>query len=76
MCPSRASVRKEVDTMKRLGLFTGKIYEDGYDAALIEECCLCLSDKQAEDAAFVEQMRTKSSEKCARCMGCPASQTN
>ncbi len=62
--------------MKRLGLCTGKIYEDGYDETLIEECCLLLSDKQANDTAYIEMMRKQNAPRCARCMGCPASQAH
>lgn len=58
--------------MKRLGLFTGKIYESDNDEALNTECCFQLSDQQAANAAFVEQLRAGSAQKCARCKGCIA----
>ena len=58
--------------MKRLGLFTGKIYEGTNDEALNTECCYQLSDEQAANDSFVALLRAKSAEKCTRCKGCLA----
>ena len=57
--------------MKRLGLFTGKVYNDNCDLSIVKECCLLISDKQASDDAFIQREHAKYSKKCARCMGCP-----
>lgn len=56
--------------MKRLGLFTGRIYEEGCDVNNIEECCVLVSDEQIVDKIFVEKKRQ---EHCCGCHGCPSS---
>ena len=60
--------------MKRLGLFTGTVYPDDCDLSKVTECCLQLSEKQADDKAFIEQERIKNLAKCIGCMGCPTAQ--
>lgn len=58
--------------MKRLGKFSGKIYE--YDEIkTIEECCLCITDEQANDEEFISNYRSKSLLDCIGCNGCPLS---
>ena len=61
--------------MKRLGFFTGKIYDDkDYNCRNYPECCLCLSDERAEDEEYLNKERLKNKIKCSGCNGCPASQ--
>ena len=59
--------------MKRLGKFSGKIYDESYDIDLIEECCLLISDEQAENEEFIRSQRVKNLLICAQCYGCPRS---
>lgn len=60
--------------MKRLGKFTGIIYDENYDFSQCPECCLCITDEQANDEKFVNDYRVKSLVTCIGCMGCPAAE--
>lgn len=62
--------------MKRLGLFTGKIYtQEDFDADTIRECCACLTDSEAADTEYVVDKHLSYREHCVNCYGCPESQT-
>lgn len=58
--------------MARLGKFTGTVYSDDYDFSRCPECCLCLTDEQANDPEFLKEQRNKSLLQCVTCFGCPA----
>ena len=45
--------------MKRLGKFTGKIYDDDFDFSKCLECCVCISPEQANDEKFIADRHTK-----------------
>ena len=60
--------------MKRLGKYTGKIYDEDYDFSNCPECCLCLTKEQEKDEQYISNMRVKNTIDCATCFGgCPAS---
>lgn len=58
--------------MKRLGKFTGKIYDDNYNFELCPECCVCISDDEAENDSFLSERHNKDLLECLNCMSCPA----
>lgn len=60
--------------MKRLGHFTKTIYDENYDFSNCPECCLMITDEQANDEEFINQQHLKDLMNCITCMGCPASQ--
>lgn len=60
--------------MKRLGKFTKTIYDEDYDFSRCPECCVQLTDDQAEDEEFINAHHVKDLMDCVRCFGCPASQ--
>lgn len=60
--------------MKRLGYFTGKIYDESIDTATIQECCLSLTEEQAKDEDFIQKKNFENKMKCITCFGCPISQ--
>lgn len=84
---SIASIKKEKDGIvftaklnekrytktKRLGKFTGTIYNEDYDFSKCPECCNILTDSQANDSAFIEAKKLSNRSTCTFCMGCPAS---
>lgn len=57
--------------MKRLGHFSGKIYDENYDTNLIEECCLLIPDELAEDEEYLHSKHAKHLLICVQCRGCP-----
>ena len=59
--------------MKRLGKFTGKIYDEDYDFSKCPECCLLISEEEAKDENFLREARFANYLSCAGCFGCPAS---
>ena len=59
--------------MKRLGVFSGKIYDEDYDTNKIEECCFLITSEQAQDKDFCK-VKIKRKNVCLNCMGCPVSQ--
>lgn len=62
--------------MKRLGLFTGKIYtEDDFKEDKIHECCVCISDSGAADTEYVVDKHLSYRDRCTNCYGCPESRT-
>lgn len=62
--------------MKRLGLFTGKVYtQEDFDNHNIHECCLCITDSEAEDTEYIVNKHLSHMEECRRCYGCPESRS-
>lgn len=59
--------------MKRLGKFTGQIYDENYDFSNCPECCVCISDKKALDDKFIQEKHMNHLIDCLKCFGCPAS---
>ena len=55
--------------MKRLGLFSGKIYNED-EVKTMNECGLCMTDEQAHNTEFIEKMRDENLDKCINCFGC------
>lgn len=62
--------------MKRLGFYTGKIYDDTVDPSTIEECALALNYKEpiTDDGPYVVNKRAELKRRCEGCYGCPESQ--
>lgn len=58
--------------MIRLGKFTGTIYNEDYDFSKCPECCVCVSDNQANNKALIAERHEKDLLDCIQCMGCPA----
>lgn len=58
--------------MKRLGKYTGKIYDDDYNFEMCPECCVCISDEDADNEDFVSERHSKDLIGCVSCMGSPA----
>lgn len=60
--------------MKRLGKFSGRIYNMG--ERNIEECCTIITDEQAADNEFIERHHKMDDLECKLCTGpykCPMS---
>lgn len=53
--------------MKRIGFFTGKIYDENHDVSKIGECCLMFS----EDSCSIDHKELK--KRCDGCHCCPES---
>lgn len=64
--------KKRSTKMKRLGKFTGTIYNEDYDFSKCPECCIILTDSQANDSAFIEAKKLSNRSTCTFCMACPA----
>ena len=62
--------------MKRLGKYTGRVYNEDYDFSNCQECCVCITDEQATDTEFIDSHHLKDIMQCALCHGCPAAQTS
>ena len=62
--------------MKRLGFFTGKIYgEEDFNTDSIRECCLSITDSQAEDTEYIVDKYAACHSNCYGCYGCPEGQS-
>lgn len=59
--------------MKRLGKFTGKIYDES-EIVNMGECGICITDTQAEDEKWIKTTHLKSLTECVKCCGCPTAQ--
>ena len=59
--------------MKRLGMYSGKIYESDYDVNQIEECCLCISDEEANNKEWIANKHSEHVGECSNCFSCPLS---
>ena len=57
--------------MKKLGMFTGKVYEDNDISP--QECCLQISEEEASNEDRLRVLRTINSVKCRDCYGCSES---
>jgi len=63
--------------MKRLGKFTGKIYnESDFENGGIYECATLISDEQANDENFIQEHHLVDLTACLNCFNCPASQSS
>ena len=61
--------------MKRLGKYSGKIYDENYDISQCKECCNVITDEQANDERFLNKKRAENLFDCLCCTcGCPISQ--
>lgn len=58
--------------MRRVGNFTGKIYDADYDFAHCPECCTMISEDQLSNEGFLQNLRQNNILKCLSCAGCPA----
>lgn len=59
--------------MKRLGKFSGKIYDEQYETRDIKECCQIITDEQAGDEKWVEERHLEHLKTCVTCFQCPLS---
>lgn len=57
------------DTSKRLGYFTGRVYDD--NTAL--ECCAILNERTARSVALQNRLFEQIHKNCKGCYGCPES---
>lgn len=62
--------------MKRLGIFTGRVYDEHYDLNKIKECCREISDETANNPNLVKFIYLTEKQNCEGCFGCPASRNN
>lgn len=58
--------------MKRIGKLSGKIYPDDYDFSKCPECCICISDDEANKFVsdpdyYIKGLKVD----CEGCRGCP-----
>lgn len=58
--------------MKRLGKYSGKIYE-GDEIKTMEECGICITDEEAADKEFINNHHLKDLIECIGCTACPLS---
>lgn len=56
--------------MKRLGKFSGKIYNES-ETKDMRECGVMISDEQAQDEEFIRIHRIEDLLDCLKCFGCP-----
>lgn len=59
--------------MKRLGKFSGIIYEED-EVNNMEECGVLLTDAQANDEEFIKSHHLLDQIECSLCRGCPKAQ--
>ena len=59
--------------MKRLGFFTGKIYDETIDTASIKECCLYLTKDNENNEEYIAERKADNKQRCMSCFGCPIS---
>lgn len=61
--------------MKRMGFYTGKIYDDSTDPKDIKECCQCINYKEPilEDEELIIRKCRMLHERCIGCNGCEES---
>lgn len=62
--------------MKRLGFYTGKLYDETVDPSTIGECCQTLKWKEPiyDDEELIVKKRAEFKERCKGCNGCQESQ--
>ena len=56
--------------MKRLGKFSGQIYEES-EVKDMTECGVCITDEQSNDEEFIQKHHLKDLLDCVTCFGCP-----
>lgn len=59
--------------MKRLGKYSGGIYEEN-EVHTMEECGVCITDKQAKDEEWVSKHHVDDLMECITCCGCSLAQ--
>lgn len=60
--------------MKRLGKFTGRVYDEN-EVKGMKECGVCITDEQANDENWIKDRHIKDLIDCIKCGGgCPQSQ--
>lgn len=59
--------------MKRFGKYSGRIYEEN-EVYTMEECGVCITDKQAKDEEWVSKHHVDDLMECITCCGCPLAQ--
>lgn len=60
--------------MKRMGIYSGKIYEDN-DENMHRECCLVLTEAEAKlDKIRLKLLQWKHNWQCKGCHACPEAQ--
>ena len=62
--------------MKKLGKFTKTIYGEDYDFSQCPECCVQISDEEAQNEDFINAQHMKDLLDCCGCFGCQAAQSN
>ena len=61
--------------MKRLGKFTGQVYDQAdFENGKIHECATLITDDQANDEKFIEEHHLTDLMACVKCFGCPEAQ--
>lgn len=62
--------------MKRLGKFTGKIYnEEDFITHKINECCLLITKEESNNEKFIKDTYERLHKDCDGCNGCPEART-
>lgn len=56
--------------MKRLGKLSGKVYSEE-EFETMPECGIIITNEQAEDPAFLNELHARESIDCGSCRGCP-----
>lgn len=59
--------------MKRIGIFTGKVYEGNFNINEITECCKMVSDETASNSNLVKFIHLTEKQRCEGCFDCEAS---
>lgn len=60
--------------MKRLGKFTGQVYDENFDTSNIKECCTLITDVEANDDDFIDRHHVSDLMDCVICLGCEEAQ--
>jgi hypothetical protein len=63
----------EVMIMKRLGKYSGRIYEEN-EVHTMKECGVCITDEEAKDEEWVSKHHVNDLMDCITCLGCPLAQ--
>lgn len=60
--------------MKRLGKYSGKVYEE-HEIQNMDECGTVITDEQAADKDFIKKHHMCDLVQCVSCFGCPTSKS-
>lgn len=60
--------------MKRLGKYSGKVYEE-HEIQTMDECGTVITDEQAADKDFIKAHHMCDLTQCMLCLGCPTSKS-